>query len=277
MTASLHHVTEFLKAFAPLDLAEGWDNVGLLLGDESAPVTNVMTCLTLTDRVADEAIRQKVQLIISHHPLLFRPIQKITSAGAEGRLLLKLLRNSIAVYSPHTSFDSAETGINHQLARRLQLGNIQVLRPSSSAAAPDLGAGRYGQLPHPVSLADFLKQVRKSLSSASSSDVSRVPMLLQYTGDLTRTVSKVAVACGSAGEFLKDSQRAGCDLFLTGETRFHTHLEAEEMGMALVLAGHYQTERPAVESLAELIQSRFSELKVWASMNETDPVQWSVE
>jgi len=272
----LNRILETLTALAPLELAESWDNVGLLLGDDRAEIQGVMTCLTLTPDVAEEAIQQGAQLIVSHHPLLFRPVQKLTNATAEGRLILSLLQHGIAVYSPHTAFDNARSGINQLLADRLKLTEVQPLRESAHPALAGLGAGRWGKLPSPQSLREFLQVVRTQLSGTSSASVN-VDSLLLFTGDPDQQVSTVGICCGSGGELLKDAQQRGCDVFLTGEARFHTCLEAREAGVALVQAGHYGTERPGIEFLAGVLCESFPALNVWASVIEQDPLFWKGE
>src|SRR5947209_11124530 len=112
-------VIRYLEQFAPPALAEDWDNVGLLLGDPAADVHRAMTCLTVTPECAAEAIEAQAQLIVTHHPVLFRPVKRLTTATAEGRMLLDLVRAGVAVYSPHTAFDNTRDGINDALARRL--------------------------------------------------------------------------------------------------------------------------------------------------------------
>src|SRR5438105_1688964 len=121
-------VMDFLERFAPAQLAAEWDNVGLLLGDRGAAVERIMTCLTVTPESATEAIEMGAQLIVSHHPILFRAVKRLTTATPEGRMLLALARVGVAVYSPHTSFDNTRGGINESLARRLGLGEVTALR-----------------------------------------------------------------------------------------------------------------------------------------------------
>lgn len=262
----LSDVVEYLNEIAPLSLAESWDNVGLLVGDDRAEVSSVLTCLTLTPDVAAEAIDCQAQLVVSHHPLLFRPVQRLTAETVEGRMLLDLIAARIAVYSPHTGYDSAVEGINRQLAEALGLTEIGVLRPVGDALPdkPETGSGRFGKLPAAMSLADFHRLVKQQLK------IER----LQFVGPLDMRIERIAIACGSAAEFLPDAHRRGCQLLLTGEARFHACLEARALGMALVLAGHYATERPAMERLAERLAEHFPDLSVQASQTETDPVQW---
>ena len=181
--------------------------------------------------------------------------------------MLDLIRSDVAVYSPHTSFDSAENGINQQLAEGIGLTDIQPLQPEldpSDSSHSDLGAGRWGLLPQACRLTDMISTIKKFLRVEG----------LHLIGDGQATVSKVAVACGAAGGFLSDAKRIGCDLFVTGETNFHSCLEAEALGIQMLLPGHYATERFAVEQLAIILGKQFPKLEVWASKDEADPLQW---
>jgi dinuclear metal center YbgI/SA1388 family protein len=126
-------VTDYLERFAPRQLAASWDNVGLLVGDRSAAVERIMTCLTVTPESAAEAIAERAQLIVTHHPVLFRPVQRLTADDAQGRMLLELIRAGVAVYSPHTAFDNTAGGINDILARQLGLTNVTPLRRQESS------------------------------------------------------------------------------------------------------------------------------------------------
>ena len=273
-------IVDFLENFAPLELAEDWDNVGLLIGRKDQTVSRVMTCLTLTSDVAAEAIARNDNLIVTHHPVLFRAIKRITDESVEGRMLLDLIAAGIAVYSPHTAFDSAADGINRSLAESLGLEQISALRPivaAESHATEDglrvvpsesspLGGGRFGRLSSPILLTEFNERVKAALGVKH----------LHYVGDDDQQIQTVAVACGAAAEFLSDARRHGCDVLLTGEARFHACLEARATGITMVLPGHYATERPAVEQLAARIAGQFDDVVSAPSADECDPVRWSV-
>jgi dinuclear metal center YbgI/SA1388 family protein len=360
-------ISDFLDRAMPPALAADWDNVGLLIGERATPVTRVMTCLTVTPQSAAEAVEAGVQLIVTHHPIFFRPVQRITDETTEGRTLLPLMRAGIAVYSPHTAFDNAAAGINHELARRLGLTKLAALRSHDEATSfkivvfvpeSDLakvsdamfaaGAGKIGQYREcsyrvagtgtffgteatnpAVGAKDRREEVselrlevvcpqdavgavvaamRKAHSyeepaydvyplkpAVSSRGEGRVGELerpiplgelalrakvvlhtpaVQIVGDGGRVVQRVAVACGAAGQFLADAARAGADVFVTGEMRFHDNLDAKARGVALLLPGHYATERFGVEELALRIRGQWPELEVWASRRESDPVTW---
>lgn len=254
-------IYDFLEGFAPTDLAEDWDNVGLLVGDRSRPVSRVMTCLTVTPTSSSEAIKRKADLVVTHHPVLFRPISRLTSDDTAGRLLLDLIAAGVAVYSPHTALDSAPDGINQQLARHLSLENIAPLIPIQEGSK-GLGSGRFGTLSKPTTVSEIAKHLKGLLGAES----------LGLVGDRERKVQSIAVACGSAGEMLAPAHQQGCDLFVTGEANFHTCLEAEATGMALLLLGHFHSERFALEQLAQVLAEKFSDLEIWASQQEANPI-----
>ena len=257
----LNQICNFLDEFAPTRLAEEWDNVGLLVGDRHSSVGKIMTCLTVTPESVAEAIAAKADLIVSHHPIPFRPLKKVTTDRTNSRMLWELIRAGIAVYSPHTGFDSAPDGINQRICQNLELAEIRPLSPLE-VNDTSVGAGRFGELSNPISLADFLQMVKGSFFVES----------LGYVGNLTHSVKRVATACGSGGSFLDQAIKNECDTFITGETTFHTCLEAKANQVALILVGHYSSERFAIEYLADRLQQEFSEASVWASRNESDPV-----
>ena len=260
---SIQEVCGFFEQFAPARLAEDWDNVGLLVGDAGKSISRIMTCLTVTPASAAEAVERNAELIVAHHPLPFRALKRLTTESVPGRLLLELIGAGIAVYSPHTAFDSAAAGINQRLAGGLGLQNVCPLVPRQ-ADPESLGAGRSGELPGPASLADVAARLKAFLGIEG----------LHAVGSPQRRITKVAVACGSAGEFLGPARAAGCDLLVTGETSFHTCLEAEATDVALLLPGHFASERFAVEQLADVLADEFDELDVWASLQERDPLAW---
>src|SRR6185295_8040165 len=141
----LSDLCRFLDAFAPPGLSEEWDNVGLLVGDPKRQVERAMTCLTITPASCAEAVSKQANLIVTHHPLPFQPLRRLTTESTPGRLLLTLIEAGIAVYSPHTAFDSAAEGINQQLAEGIGLTEIRPLVPSPPDATINLGSGRFGK------------------------------------------------------------------------------------------------------------------------------------
>ena len=265
---TVEQLCTFFAEFTPLRLAEEWDNVGLLVGDRQWPAERIMTCLTVTPESVAEAVSrdapaEKADVIVTHHPFPFRPLKRLTTDSSVGRMLLELAEHRIAVYSPHTAFDSAERGINQRWAEGIKLEGIQPLIPTDDQ--PSIGAGRFGKLPKTQSLVEVCSQVKQLLGVD----------FVRAVGSKQKQIRKVAIACGSAGEFLRSANRQGCDLLITGETTFHTCLEAEATDIALILTGHYWSERFAVEALVDEVLKKFSNATVWASRAEADPL-WQV-
>lgn len=260
---TLDTICRFLETFAPPQLAESWDNVGLLVGDRSMEVQRVMTCLTVTPSTAAEAMDRSADLIVTHHPLPFHAVKRLTTDTTPGRLLWELIGHRIAIHSPHTSFDSAAEGINQRLAQGLDLTAIAPLVPMEGADE-GAGAGRCGLTATPISLNKLARQLAEFLHIDH----------LQVVGSLDRPVQRIGIACGAAGEFLSTAHDMACDVLVLGETNLHTYLEAEAIGTALLLPGHYASERFAVEQLADALGRALPELTVWASVREADPVAW---
>lgn len=252
--------TALLNEIAPTELAEEWDNVGLLAGDPTEELLGIMTCLTLTPDVVDEAIERGANLVVSHHPLPFRGVKTLTTATVDGGSLWRLLGAGVAVYSPHTAYDSAAGGVNAQWAARLRLTAVEPLAPIAERT-DGAGVGRCGlfdggdfpALVEAVKAAVNLPSVR--VVAPSSSDT-----------------KKVAIACGSGGSLLDLAIERGCDVFLTGEMSFHDCLRCRALGVGVILTGHYASERFALETLAARVADKFPQISVASSSNEKDPL-----
>jgi dinuclear metal center YbgI/SA1388 family protein len=261
--ATINDICQFMEKFAPTQLAEDWDNVGLLVGDRALPIERVMTCLTVTPETVAEAVQRRADLIVTHHPMPFRPMKRLTTDTITGGIVWQLARAGISVYSPHTGFDSAENGINQNLGIRLGLGELESLIPQEDGVQT-IGAGRLGRLPAPQTLAEFVSGVKLNLSIES----------VRVVNAHRSPVQRVAIACGSGGSFLGKAKARGCDTLVTGEATFHTCLEAQARGVSLVLLGHFASERFAVETLAESLGASFESVEIWASATERDPLSW---
>ncbi len=258
---TVRDLAAFLETLAPPALAEDWDNVGLLVGDRRRSVSRVMTCLTLTPPTVAEAVEHKADLVVVHHPLPFRPIRQITTDTTAGAMLLELIAAGAAVYSAHTAFDSAAEGINQRLARGIGLRGVVPLVPGEG----DLGTGRVGWLVDPAPLASLAESVKQFLS------IDRIAVI----GELQHKVRLMGIACGAADDLLRPAVAAGCDCLLLGEARFHTCLEAEAAGVALLLPGHFASERFAMEALADVLREQFPEVNIWPARRERDPLHWA--
>lgn len=262
---SIAAICESLERCAPLHLAEDWDNVGLLVGDPQLPAESVLVCLTLTPNVVEEAISKKASMVVTHHPLPFRPLKRITTETIEGNSLWRLIGKGIAIYSSHTAYDSAAIGVNQQIAEGLGLTNPAPFDAlcNDSPRSDGAGTGRIGDCPAGQTLAT-LSERAKALFEISS---------IRFVGALEKPVKRVAIACGSGGSLMDQAIAAGCDTFLTGEATFHDCLKAESHGIGLLLTGHYASERFAMERLATKLAAEFADLAVVPSAAEHDPIR----
>jgi dinuclear metal center YbgI/SA1388 family protein len=253
-------IAAFLEELAPLRLAEEWDNVGLLVGNHGRTVKKLMTCLTVTPASASEAIDGGADLIVTHHPMPFLALKRVTDDTTVGRVLLELIAAHVAVYSPHTAFDSAREGVNERLAKGLGLHGIMPLLPQPEGQ----GTGRWGWVADEIALGELAQRLKQFLA------IER----LQTVGEPSQPIRTVAIGCGAADELLDAARQNGCDAMVLGEARFHTCLEAEAAGIGLLLPGHFASERFAVEGLAECLGKQFADVAVWSSRRERDPIRW---
>jgi dinuclear metal center YbgI/SA1388 family protein len=262
----LDAILQKLSELAPLRLAESWDNVGLLVGNRGTYIEQVMTCLTITPEVVQEAIERQVGLLVVHHPLPFKPLARITSDTTTGQMLLSLISHHVAIYSAHTAFDSSREGINAQWASGLGLTNVRPLDVSDAGDDESIGSGRYGVLDEPVSLEELARRAMKLVNAPKC-------RVVESNAAEPSRIRKVAIACGSGGSLLGAAVRRGCDAMITGEATFHTCLEARASGVSLVLTGHFWSERFAMEWLAERLAQELKGLNTFSSEQDADPLK----
>lgn len=238
---TVNDIVELLEAMAPQQLAEDWDNVGLLLGRRTKPVRRLLLALDLSPEVAAQAVAYKADLLLTHHPVIFHKLSSLTDGDWQQELLLQLAENGIAAYSAHTNLDCVINGVNAVLARRLRLEDDDVLDMKS-------GLGRIGSLAQPSSLAAFATGVKQALQA----DYLAV-------GDAGRQVRRVAV-CGGAGSDLIDlALQRGADTLVTGDVKYHEAQRAVYSGLNIIDAGHQPTELPVLEDLADRLSLYFSD------------------
>jgi dinuclear metal center YbgI/SA1388 family protein len=260
--SSLPEVTSALEAIAPLRLAADWDVVGLLVAPRRAGIAQVLTCLTLTPEVAAEAVRAGADLVVTHHPLPFRPVPRITPETGPGRVLLDLIGHGIGVWSSHTAWDSAAGGINDQLAAILELSGVGPIEPD--AIDPRAGFGRRGRAAAGTSVAT----VARSLAAALQ------PPNIQIVGPPEREAGVVGIVCGSGGDLVPAVAAAGCTTLLTGELKLHQAVEARAAGLAVIALGHHTSEHFAMAELGRRLMAALPGLAVRPAEHDHDPIGW---
>ena len=226
----------FLKTVAPLELQMGFDNSGFQLGRLSAPVTRALLALDVTAEVIDEASECGAELIISHHPLIFTPVECISDEK-----LLRLVERGIAVISMHTNLDIAEGGVNDVL--------ISLLGAQCEGVLDADGCGRIGMLPEALPLDMFLARCKAALNTNG----------LRYY-DAGRAVHRVAVMGGAGSDSVRTAFEKGCDTYVTADIKYHHFLEAKELGINLIDGDHFCTENPVIPVLAERLRAEFADV-----------------
>ncbi|MBQ6069149.1 MAG: Nif3-like dinuclear metal center hexameric protein [Bacteroidales bacterium] len=245
---------DLLDAELHPEYQENYDNAGFLLGDPTEECRGVLVALDVTDDVIEEAIEKGANMIVTHHPMIFGNLKRITPANALGRYIFKLIKNNISVYAAHTNLDNLKHGVNGILAEILGLTDCHILRQLAGQPSPDVGAGMVGRLPYPMPTVAFLEQVKMSLG---------LP-LLRTSGIVNPVVDKVAV-CGGAGNFLIDDAKAQhADIYLTGDLKYHDFQRAEG-DIILADIGHFESEQFSKELIYSIISKKFSNFACFIS------------
>jgi dinuclear metal center YbgI/SA1388 family protein len=261
-----------LDKIASFGLAEQWDNVGLMVGDPNQQIKGILVALDPTEEILAEAKAGRANCIITHHPLIFQPLNTIYTDKPLGRFLRSALENEISVIGCHTNLDQAGGGVNDVLAARLGLVECRPLVPAASqqgggqnAAAPIAGFGRLGRLAQPTSPEIFIERLCILFN---------LPVL-RVAGRLPAEITTVAVCGGSGSELAETAYTSGAQVYVTGEVKHSTARWAEAAGFCIVDAGHFATENPVVESLANVLHGILAEqdinIPVMATAKQQNP------
>lgn len=246
-------VIEWLDATFKPEYQEDYDNSGFLLGDARSDYRGALVALDLTPAVVDEAVRTGASLIVTHHPFIFTGVKRLTDGSATGRMVMTLAKNDIAVYAAHTNLDNLPWGVSGVLAAKLGLEQCKVLSVKcETEGGGSVGAGMVGELPEPTPVEGFLQKVK---------EVTGIPFVrvsqLDAARCAPRTVRRVALCGGSGAEFIGDALRAGADIYLTADLKYHD-FQRTDGRMVLADIGHYESEQFAKEIIFRAISEKFS-------------------
>lgn len=235
-------VVNIIDSAAPYNIACDWDNSGFLVGYGEADVKRVLVALDLTDSVLSEAEKAGCNLIVTHHPFIFKGLSRITDESFEGRMVLKLIEKGINLVCAHTNLDMAKGGINDVLCEALELCNITHLGFAAKDDSGDvIGEFRMGETD--CDLDDFVKRVKSTLGCAA----------VRYSNSDNVRLKKVAVCSGSGCDFLGEAVKAGADAYVTADAKYHNFQTAENSGIVLIDAGHFETENIICDKLSKLL------------------------
>ncbi len=275
MSLNVRDVVQIMEAIAPSHLAEDWDNVGLQAGRMDWPVQSIWVALDPTPEVMDAACQAGADLLITHHPLIFKPLQKVDFSTPEGKVVRRAVLDQTAVFAAHTNLDSAKEGLNDLLARKIGLKRISVMEPRMDLPKSNVdpvgkidvteGLGRIGSLDLKTTLARLAAGIKKTLDLVS----------IQVAGRLDLPVRKVAVCTGSGGSLFPAFLSSAADVYLSGDLTYHNGRAVEAMDRGLIDIGHFASEHIVVEDLSRRIKQALAQtgevVTVTACTLEKDP------
>ncbi len=248
-----------IEEFAPRNLQESYDNAGLQVGHEAMEVVAAMLCLDVTEDVMAEARRMGCNMVISHHPLLFSSLRRVTGATAVERIVADAIRHNIAIYAAHTNLDSAVQGVSYEIADTIGLRDVEVLEAKEDN--PETGLGVIGNLPSTPVL-EFLRKVKDNFNVAA----------LRYGGPSRLLVVKRVAICGGAGaSLIRKAVGKGADAFLTGDLKYHDFTNwSQEILLADI--GHYESELCTKKIFSRIIREKFPNFVTYFSETEKNPI-----
>lgn len=267
MSLKVADIKKIMEEMAPIKLKESYDNVGLMVGDLDEKVTSILVALDCTLSVIDEAKKKKCNLILTHHPLLFRKPSSITNETLLGKKIIELIKNNINVYSSHTNLDSVKGGINDIITETLGFKPLKTIELASNRDSGDYnsGIGRIAELEESITLKELCCNIKSALE---------LPYI-RYAGEDSMVIKKIAIINGSGQDYFYAAKKMGADCVITGDTTYHYVSDYSEEGIGIIDAGHFGTEWPGIKVVAKELENRINKLgfnnNVIISENVKDP------
>tara|TARA_R110002074_G_scaffold175400_11_gene338641 strand:- start:4120 stop:4899 length:780 start_codon:yes stop_codon:yes gene_type:complete len=257
---TIKDVANYLEEIAPLQQAEDFDNVGLLIGDYSTKVSGVLVTLDTLEETVEEAIANKCNLIVSFHPIIFSGLKKINGNSYVERVVLKAIQNNIAIYATHTALDNSKVGVSAKMCEVLGLQNTNILLPKENS---DIGMGMMGELAKPMNENDFLKYVKMIFNSGG----------VRHSKILDKSIKKVAVLGGSGSFAISNAIEEKADAYISADFKYHDFFKAEGK-ILLIDVGHYESEQFTKNLLVEYLTKKFTSFAVVLSEKSTNPIYY---
>ena len=260
-SVKIKEVVSALERFAPLPLQADFDNAGLQVGLTEAELSGALLCLDVTEPIVDEAIRLGCNLIVAHHPLIFRKLSCISNQNYVQRTVMKAIQNHITIVAMHTNMDSAKGGVNYKIAEKLGLQNLSFIGKEQIVDGVTGGEGIVGTFAEGLAADDFISLLKRVFEVES----------VQANQLLRRPIKRVALCGGSGAFLLSEALHAGADAFVTGEMSYHDFFDMEQR-IQLAVIGHYQSEQFTSEIFKEIIQKEFPDAHCCISSINTNPI-----
>ena len=255
-------IISLLESIAPTHLQESYDNAGLIVGHPDTALHGVLFCLDSTEAIVDEAISKGCNLIVAHHPIVFRGLKRLNGSNYVERTVIHAIRNNVAIYAIHTNLDNVHRqGVNAKIAEKIGLQQTRILCPKPGSL--DIGGGLVGTLPEKMSEMAFLQHIKTTFQTGC----------VRHTALRKKPIQQVAV-CGGSGRFLlPDAKRAGADVFVTADFKYHEFFDAD--GQILIAdIGHFESEQFTVELLFGIVKNNFPTFALHCADLNTNPVSY---
>ena len=252
-------IIKVIEDFAPLSVQEGWDNSGLCIGSPETEVKGVILALDCTPELVDEAVACGADMIVTHHPLIFSGLKKITPHTQVGLAVMKAISAGISIYAAHTSADKVLAGVSGDMARKLGLTDVEILQKDGD----ETGLGVVGNLPSPLTSQQALELVKDSFGLK----------VMKASKPLEGLISRVAMCGGSGGSLIGEARRSGAQLYISGDISYHNFFA--EDGFMIMDIGHYESEIGIVEILFALLKKNFPTFAVRITQNlNSNPIYY---
>lgn len=262
----ISEVIDFLEDLVPLRIQESYDNCGLLIGQKASEVKGILIALDCTEEVIEEAISMNFNMVITHHPLIFKGLKSLTGKNMNERAVIKAIKNDIAVYAIHTNLDNIfYRGVNHKIAAKLGLINQNILKPNIQETTSNLevGSGIIGELEIPMEIDDILLKIKNAFNNK----------VIRHTNGIGRKIQKIAV-CGGSGSFLLQTAiEKDSDLFLSSDFKYHEFFDADQK-IVIADIGHYESEQFTGELIFEILSQKFDTFALRCSKVNTNPINY---
>lgn len=259
---SVNKILKVIDQIAPFETADSWDNVGLLIGNENQVVNRILIALDLTEEVLNEAIEDGFDLIVTHHPIIFSPLKRITTGDRIGRILIEAIQNDIAVIAAHTNLDKVfSNGINRYLADSLELDQLQILIPEGMGL--EYGHGIVGSFDNDMTFEEFIIRVK---------NVFQIDLVKVSNTTNDKRVRKVVISSGASSDFINNVLLTQADVFITSDLKYHECQNVIGTNLTLVDVGHFESESVYLEHFKAIVDGRISEKNydVYTKVSETE-------
>ena len=277
MTYTFSQITSYLESIAPLHFQESYDNSGLLVGNPNTEVTGILVSLDTIESVIEEAKAKNCNLIVAHHPIIFRGLKSLTGKNYIERTIIKAIQEGIGIYAIHTNLDNIQDGVNAKISEKIGLTNTKILSPKNNIFHKDsndepqkVGSGMIVELSEAISVDAFLAKLKSKMNLPLIKHTKLESFLNNKTD---KKIKKIAL-CGGAGSFLlNEAIKQKADFFITGDYKYHEFFDAEDK-IIICDIGHYESEVFTKDLLVDFLKKEFSDIEIIACQTNTNPVEY---